>query len=93
VIVPGGAHLRVSVEGGAAEPPPGVTEAAVPRAGGGGLNLTAVLGVLWDRGVRSVLVEGGAAVADSFVRVGHPARPRPRGFAGVAGAPEPALAS
>jgi diaminohydroxyphosphoribosylaminopyrimidine deaminase/5-amino-6-(5-phosphoribosylamino)uracil reductase len=42
----------------------------VPARGPGGLDLHAVLAALWGRGVRSVLVEGGAQVSSSFVRAG-----------------------
>lgn len=44
--------------------------AAVSPGSRGGLHLPGVLAVLWDRGVRSVLVEGGAGVASSFLREG-----------------------
>lgn len=42
----------------------------VPGGADGGVDLDAVLADLWDRDVRSVLVEGGAAVLGSFLRAG-----------------------
>ena len=41
----------------------------VPRAAAG-LDLTAVLAVLWSRGIRSMLVEGGGQVHRSFLEAG-----------------------
>lgn len=55
---------------GTAGPLAGVEVVAVAPAAGGGLDVVGVLTALWDRGVRSVLVEGGAAVAGAFVRAG-----------------------
>ncbi len=53
------------VAAAAATPPaPAPTSPVAP------LDLAAVLGLLHDRGVRSVLVEGGAGVAGAFVRAG-----------------------
>ncbi len=49
--------------------PPGLTD-AVPRGAGGGLDLAAVLQVLSDGGVESVMVEGGAKVLGAFIEAG-----------------------
>ena len=49
--------------------PPGMTD-AVRRDPGGGLDLEAVLEVLRDGGVESLMVEGGASVLASFLRAG-----------------------
>lgn len=49
--------------------PAGMTD-AVRRGPGGGLDLAAVLAVLRDGGVESVMVEGGARVLASFLRTG-----------------------
>jgi diaminohydroxyphosphoribosylaminopyrimidine deaminase/5-amino-6-(5-phosphoribosylamino)uracil reductase len=48
----------------------GVSTATVPRASDGLLDPDAVLRRLHERGVRSVLVEGGARTADSFLEAG-----------------------
>ena len=47
-----------------------LTAADVPAAPGCGLDLNAVLGLLADREVRRVLVEGGPTVAGAFVDAG-----------------------
>jgi diaminohydroxyphosphoribosylaminopyrimidine deaminase/5-amino-6-(5-phosphoribosylamino)uracil reductase len=48
----------------------GVEVATVPAANGGGVELGAVLALLWARGVRSVVVEGGGVLLSAFLR-GH----------------------
>jgi diaminohydroxyphosphoribosylaminopyrimidine deaminase / 5-amino-6-(5-phosphoribosylamino)uracil reductase len=48
----------------------GADVAVVPPADDGEIDLSAVLGVLWARDVRSVLVEGGSTVASAFLRRG-----------------------
>jgi diaminohydroxyphosphoribosylaminopyrimidine deaminase/5-amino-6-(5-phosphoribosylamino)uracil reductase len=48
----------------------GIEVEAVPRAPNGGLDPAAVLGLLGARGMNSVLVEGGAEVAHSFLAAG-----------------------
>jgi len=48
----------------------GAEVAVVPTAPDGGLDLTAVLTLLGDRGVLQALVEGGATTAGAFVRAG-----------------------
>ncbi|MEH6375111.1 bifunctional diaminohydroxyphosphoribosylaminopyrimidine deaminase/5-amino-6-(5-phosphoribosylamino)uracil reductase RibD [Streptomyces sp. KLMMK] len=51
---------------------PGADVVRLPRAGaGGGLDVHALLGELHARGVRSVLLEGGPALAGSFVAAGR----------------------
>jgi diaminohydroxyphosphoribosylaminopyrimidine deaminase/5-amino-6-(5-phosphoribosylamino)uracil reductase len=47
-----------------------LTAAEVKRDGARGLDLEAVLALLYDQGVRSVLLEGGPTLAGSFVRAG-----------------------
>lgn len=42
----------------------------LPRAPGGGLGIPALLSALYQRGVRSVLLEGGAKLAGAFVAAG-----------------------
>lgn len=46
----------------------GVRVLSVERGKTGGLEPESVLGVLWSEGVRSVMIEGGARVAGSFLR-------------------------
>ncbi len=62
--------LVVAAEDAACSLPEHVALAWVPRAPGGGLELPALLRVLEARGVRSLLLEGGAELAASFVRAG-----------------------
>jgi riboflavin-specific deaminase-like protein len=42
----------------------------VARIDGSGLDLRQVLAVLWEKGIHSVMVEGGATVINAFVRAG-----------------------
>jgi len=66
VVTAGGAHPdRLAALESA-----GVEVATVPRAADGLLDPNAVLRRLYERGVRSVLVEGGARTADSFLAAG-----------------------
>lgn len=48
----------------------GVEVVAAPPASGGGLDLGRVLAELWNRAVRSVIVEGGARVVSAFLTGG-----------------------
>ncbi len=49
----------------------GVTVARAPRGAGGSLDIDAVLRLLGDRGLTSVLVEAGGRLGAAFVRGGH----------------------
>jgi diaminohydroxyphosphoribosylaminopyrimidine deaminase/5-amino-6-(5-phosphoribosylamino)uracil reductase len=67
-VLAGGATLLAVAPGVRA--PAGADTVEVPRTAAG-LDLGVLLGELYRRGVRSVLVEGGARLAASFVRAGY----------------------
>jgi diaminohydroxyphosphoribosylaminopyrimidine deaminase/5-amino-6-(5-phosphoribosylamino)uracil reductase len=71
VLTASGALDRVAARLGASAGSGGVEVAAVPTGPRGeGLDVPAALAVLWDRGVRSVLVEGGAALLHAVLAAG-----------------------
>ncbi|MFG3508645.1 bifunctional diaminohydroxyphosphoribosylaminopyrimidine deaminase/5-amino-6-(5-phosphoribosylamino)uracil reductase RibD [Streptomyces sp. NPDC047821] len=63
------APTLIAVAEDAAPDLPGTDVVRLPRAGGG-LSVPALLAALHERGVRSVLLEGGPALAGSFVAAG-----------------------
>jgi diaminohydroxyphosphoribosylaminopyrimidine deaminase / 5-amino-6-(5-phosphoribosylamino)uracil reductase len=61
--------IAVAEDAGTAHLPPGTDVVRLPRAGGG-LAVPALLAALHERGVRSVLLEGGPTLAGAFVAAG-----------------------